>query len=129
MDKKNFIFDFKEKLLSSVDKKKEFKIVLDDNWIQAGWIRLFDLVVYRQGVPFAVFDFNEDNNTIEKDFNTIFSALKITKARFGILLNANDFYFFDKGNRLEKFEKLSFENCIHSPDCNGNPFLIKCIFS
>jgi hypothetical protein len=123
MDKKKFIFDFKEKLLSSVEKKKEFKIVLDDNWIQAGWIRLFDLVVYRQGVPFAVFDFNEDNNTIEKDFNTIFSALKITKARFGILFNNNDFYLFDKGNRLEKFEKLSFEKIIEHLNNPSSIFL------
>ena len=65
MIKKDLISEFKRQLSSSLDKTKEFKIILDDDWEQqTGWIQLYDIVLYRQGIPFAVFGFKEDKSQI-----------------------------------------------------------------
>lgn len=114
MIKKNLISELKERLTSSLDKTKSFKIILDDDWEQqTGWIKLYDIVLYRQGIPFAVFEFKEDINQINLEAKSILSALKITKARYGIFVVGNDYYLLDKGNRFEKLEKLDFKTLIN----------------
>jgi hypothetical protein len=114
MVKNNLISEFKIRLSSSLDKTNEFKIILDDDWEQqTGWIQLYDIVLYRQGIPFAVFEFKDNENQINIESKSILNALKITKARYGIFVVGNDYYLLDKGNRFEKLDKLNFENVIN----------------
>lgn len=114
MTNKTKISEFKGQLSSSLDKTKEFKIILDDDWEQqTGWIQLYDIVLYRQGIPFAVILLKEDLNQINLEAKSILSALKITKARYGVFVVGNEYYLLDKGNRFEKLEKLDFETLIY----------------
>lgn len=114
MAEKKLISEFKGQLSSGIDKTKGFKIILEDDWEQqTGWIQLYDIVLYRQGIPFAVFEFKEDKNQINLEAKFILSALKITKARYGIFVVRNEYYLLDKGNRFEKLEKINFETLIN----------------
>ena len=114
MAEKKLISEFKGQLSSGLDKTKGFKIILEDDWEQqTGWIQLYDIVLYRQGIPFAVFEFKEDKNQINLEAKSILSALKITKARYGIFVVRNEYYLLDKGNRFEKLEKINFETLIN----------------
>lgn len=111
------ISNFKDDLLSRLESKKEFRITIDDNWNLPNGIALFDLVVYRRENPLAVFDFifsEIDENQLDKKLNSIKLAINITKARFGVLVFNDEYYLFDKGNRLEVLEILTFEKIIEN---------------
>uniref|UniRef100_UPI00404A69CC DUF2971 domain-containing protein n=1 Tax=Flavobacterium sp. TaxID=239 RepID=UPI00404A69CC len=109
------ISKFKERLSENLDTKNEFRLVVEDNWNLPHGIALFDLVLYRKSNPYAVFEFSQKTSK-QDDFqrrkSILFNALKITKARFGIIVEDNSNILFDKGNRLEEHQTTSFEELI-----------------
>lgn len=113
MIENNLISEFKKILFSNLDKSKGFKIILDDDWEQqTGWIQLYDIVLYRQSIPFAVFSFEENLDIVNSKIDSILASLKITKARYGIFVVQDDFYILDKGNRFEIKEKINFQTLV-----------------
>lgn len=92
----------------------QYNFKLQDRWQTKLLIRRFDIVIYYEENPLIIIEvksklFNKNRIAIGTD--QIRSAISITNARYGILTDNEQFYFYERSTD-SNFETLSFNEVI-----------------
>lgn len=86
-----------------------------DRWKTSILLRYFDLVVYRGNNPLAVIEVKgsfQNKNILARATDQVRSALAITNARFGIVTDNQQFYFYDRSLKDQDFRFITFKEII-----------------
>lgn len=92
-------------------KGPNFRFARDEKWETNLLLRRFDIVIYYKHNPFVVIEVKSrlgNKNRLAIGTDQVRSALSITNARYGIVTDSEDFYFFDKSTE-DEFEIKEFE--------------------
>ena len=93
---------------------KELQLEHSDLWIDAGYSRTFDIVIYKGNHARALVEIKSilNQNTLIQAKNSLLSGLEITNARFGIITDGNIFYFFDRNKFKKDFREIRYEELL-----------------
>jgi hypothetical protein len=93
---------------------KELQLEHSDLWIESGYSRTFDIVIYKGNHARALVEIKStlNQNTLVQAKNSVLSGLEITNARFGIITDGVIFHLFDRNKFQSDFIEVTYSNLI-----------------